>query len=283
MTNPSTEQTEQSRRPGRPRKTPAVSPTVSAPAPETNTDNIKTELTRYLDEKLDERFIDRLDAMNKKLLREKNRKIWFRNILILLLLVLVSFETCALFQRGFFDSLLNRVKTEEIQSAGSTSETSSAPAEKAPSLSELKEKYASLLTPFRLSKNSAYLSDFNSGNLSNELKLYFALNSLDFGALEIEEDYNLVDKSALAAAAEKLFASADLSFTSFDYNENRLRYMEKLNSFISLALLKKSDNLVDFEISEIKEESDSKVIIKTSDNLAFTFKDKKLVSLSKIN
>lgn len=247
-------------------------------------ESLRNEFRSYLDEKLEDRFLDKIEDANKKLLREKSRKIWTRNIFILILLVLIGFETCALYQRGFFDSFFNRTKTEQIQSAEPTSENSNADSTKKPSLDELKEKYASLLSPFRLSKSSAYLSDFNSGNLSNELKLYFALNSLDFSSLETEEDYNLVSKDSLLSSAEKLFTPSDLTPASFDYNGNRLRFFEKLNSFVSAELLKKSDseNLVALEISEIKEENDS-VIIKTNDNLVFTFKDKKLSSLSKTN
>ena len=247
--------------------------------------SLKNELLSYIDEKLDDRLIDKIEKTNKALLREKTRKIWARNFMIIVLLGIIVFETYILYQNGFIHKLLNRTNNESALNennsiiAPENPNNSSNP--KTPTLDELKEKYAGLLNNLKISKNSAYFSDYNSGILTNELKLYFALNSLDFGALEIEEDYNLVPATSITAAAETLFGTSDLKLASFDYNGNRLRYFEPLGAFVSSELLQKpSESLIALDISEIKEEGED-VIIKTSTGLIFNFKNKKLSSLSK--
>ncbi|MBQ6147320.1 hypothetical protein IJI70_00545 [Candidatus Saccharibacteria bacterium] len=263
---------------------------TEAPSPVFNPEELETklkdELRHYLDEKLDDRFLDKIEDVNKKLLREKNHKIWFRNIFILILLVLIGFETCALYNSGFFDNFLSH-KSEETSVSASAEKPKSnlevSVEEKTPSLSELKEKYSPLLKNFNLPADSAYYSDFMSGNLTNELKLYFSLNSLDFTSLETEEDYNLVAGSALLSAAKKLFSSSDLKLASFDFNGNKLRYLEKLDSFVSSEILKKSETSTELsaDVTEIKELSNSEVEIKTKAGLSLKFKDNRLASLSK--
>ena len=45
---------------------------------------IKEDLTKYIDEKVNETFINEIDKANKRLLREKTRKIWVKNIVIII-------------------------------------------------------------------------------------------------------------------------------------------------------------------------------------------------------
>ncbi len=241
----------------------------------------KTELKSFVNERIDEVLIDKIESVNKKLLREKSRKIWSRNIIILILLALSIFLTSTLYYEGYFNRFLT--KTEQNSSAESISEnnnekTSGITISVTDKTKELKEKYNPILKNFAISPSSAYFESFKQGNLTEELKLYFALSSLDFEALEIEEDYNIIPKDKIKEAYEKLFTST-FEPKTFDYNGNSIRYFSKLDSFVSNFRLKKaSDNTVS-EISDIKEE-DEKVVIKTKDNLVLSFKNTKLISIS---
>lgn len=241
----------------------------------------KTELKSFVNERIDEVLIDKIESVNKKLLREKSRKIWSRNIVILILLGLSIFLTSTLYYEGYFNRFFT--KTEQISSAEQTSEKQT---ENSSSLiisitdktKELKEKYNPILKKYEISPSSAYFESFKQGKLTEELKLYFALNSLDFNNLEIEEDYNLISESKIKEAYEKLFTTA-FEAKTFDFNGNSIRYFSKLNSFVSNFLLKKATDNVSLEISEIKEENE-KVTIKTTDNLILVFENTKLVSIS---
>ncbi len=267
----------------------STSKTEQTPAfnPEKLSNNLKNELRTYLDEKLDERFLDNIENANRKLLREKSRKIIFRDLLILILLALSIFLATILYNEGYFNRFFNGATSAETSKAESSDSGFSVSVKesekKSPTLDELKEKYAFLLDNFKLKKSSVYAADFTSGKITDNLKLYFALNSLNFDSLKVEDESNLIDRAALLSASEKLFETSP-ALVSFEYNGAKVRYFEALEIFISDSLLKKSDSedLINLEITEIKEEGD-KISIKTSSALAFTFKDKKLISLSKIS
>ena len=97
----------------------------------------------------------------------------------------------------------------------------------------------------------SYLDQFYSGNLTPELKNYFTLNTLDFSNLSVEDDYNEFDSSVIGEACSELFDN-DCSPVNFDYNGNKIRYFEKLDSYITNSLLEKNDSLIQREILDIK-------------------------------
>ena len=174
---------------------------------------LKDELRTYLDDKLDDRFLDKIENANKKLLSEKSRKIIFRDLFILILLALSVFLTTILYNEGYFNRFFNHA-TEPTATAETSSTESSSESTFSVSVKEAKEKYAPLLDSFRLSKTSLYASDFLSGKLTDNLKLYFALDSLNFADFKTEGESNLIDRSVLLSASEKLFKTAPLPFLS---------------------------------------------------------------------
>ena len=84
---------------------------------------IKEELEKYVDEKINKTFIDELDKSNRRLLREKSRKIIVKNIVILILLAIIGFLIYLLFSNNYFesnDSLNVFARVGYTQEAGST-------------------------------------------------------------------------------------------------------------------------------------------------------------------
>lgn len=283
-----------------------------------NNENLKNELKKYVDERINKVFVEELDKSNRKLLREKSRKIFIKNIIIILLLLIIGFLTYLLYTSNYFDHFFNKtseikenteVKEEEKKEETQKEEVKE---EKVPTLTELKSKYGKLLDNYVISEKCAYLIDFYQGNLTSNIKHYFTLNSFDFTSLKKEDDYHIILNDTFKLAYERLF-NGDYDSSSFDYNGNSIRYVSMISSYMSTTLLAKEDSLIKREISDIKEK-DGEVLITTVeglvkdgklytvvddtlvegykednllkysdslDKLVYTFKDGKLISLSK--
>ena len=54
-------------------------------------EDIKGELKTYIDERINVVFIEELEKTNKKLVREKSRRIFWKNIFIVILLLIIGF------------------------------------------------------------------------------------------------------------------------------------------------------------------------------------------------
>ena len=58
---------------------------------EVNLDEIKKELYEYTDETVRKYYLQEIEKVNKIIIREKNKKILFRNFIITLLLLIIVF------------------------------------------------------------------------------------------------------------------------------------------------------------------------------------------------
>ena len=61
------------------------------------------ELKEYVDERVNDTFFDELERTNKKLIREKSKKIFWKNIIIILLLLIIGFLVYLLWSNNYFD------------------------------------------------------------------------------------------------------------------------------------------------------------------------------------
>ena len=125
-----------------------------------------------------------------------------------------------------------------------------------------------------ISDKSVYLSDFYNGNLSSELKNYLVLNSLNFDSLKKNDDYEIISNDVFKKAYELLFSDSYES-KSFDYNGNKIRYLDMMESYITTSLLTKDESLIEREIKDIKKDDD-KIIITTIEGI---IKDGKLYNI----
>ena len=60
-------------------------------------DDIRKELKEYVDEQVNKTFFEELEKANKKLIREKSRRIFWKNIIIIILLLIIGFLMYLLF------------------------------------------------------------------------------------------------------------------------------------------------------------------------------------------
>ena len=238
-----------------------------------NMDEIKEDLEKYVDDKINKVFIDELDKTNRKLLREKSKKIFIKNIVIIILLLIIGFLVYLLYANNYFDKLLNKnnsqieeksdIKKESEEKSNTNDKKEES--KKEPTLDELKKEYASLLDNYILSEKSSYLNDFYSGKLSDDLKNYLTLNSIDFSSLSKEDDYEIIQNDTFKLAYLKLFDGA-YSPKSFNYNGNAIRYVNAMSSYITEKLLSREESNIKREIKNIKV-SDDKIIITTVEGI----------------
>ena len=247
---------------------------------EVNLDKIKKEIYAYTDETVRKYYLQEIEKVNKIIIREKNKKILFRNFIITLLLLIIVFLLYLLNSTNYFTRLINPEYKEEevvnlVESKTNEDKSDSKPEEKKePTLSELKETYSYLLKNITINEESSYIKDYYNGNLTSELKNYLALSLVDLKKIDDMDDYNMFSDAILKAAYEELF-SDNYKSISFNYNGNQVRYINKLNSYITTDIIKKNETNIKREITNIKI-TDNKVAISTVEGL---IKDDKLYNI----
>lgn len=252
---------------------------------------IKEELEKYIDEKINKTFIEELDKSNRRLIREKSRKIIWKNIVILILLALSGFLLYLLFSNNYFDKYFNKNKEDVVEKdkqddnkkesdkkiePTATPEPTPTPTAtpKVPTLDELKKEYGSLIDNYYVTESSSYLVDFYSGNLTDNIKRYITLNSIDFDSIKKEEDYQIISDDTFKTIYEKLF-DEEYEAATFDYDDNKIRYVGKMESYMTSEFLEKHDTNIKREITDIKVDGET-VIITTVEGL---IKDNKLYEI----
>ena len=233
---------------------------------EINLGEVKEELSIYIDKEIKRGIDNKLDKTYRKTIREKNRKIFFKNIIILLLTALVLYLVYLLNTVGYFDNILKIGRKDNNIVISEVNNTKT--------FGELKSEYSKLLDNIYINENSIYVKDYYNGNLTNELKSYLALNLVDFTSLEKDDNYNILALNVLRNSYSKIF-DEELDSISFDYNGNKINYLNKLGSYLITSNLDNLDSNIKREIIDIKED-DTKVIITTIEALV---KDNKIYSV----
>ena len=236
-------------------------------------DTIKEELKEELFEEVDNHIkisINKeLEKTNKKIIRNKNRKIIIRDIIIVVLLALCIYLLYLLKNNHYFDKyFINDKEKIEITENNIEKEENKeieVEVEKQPSLDELKEKYGYLLNNIYLNEKSSYIDNFYNNKLTNEIKHYFIINYLNKNNLKAEDNYNIISSIDIKEAYEKLFADT-YEPISFDYNDNKIRYISKLDSYITDEVITTNSTNIIKEIIDINVKED-KVLITTIEGI----------------
>ncbi len=236
--------------------------------------SIKEELKDYVDLEIKKNFKGEIDRANRKLINEKNKKIYSRDIVIVLLLLLIVFLIYLLNSVGYFNRLFvdnntnnNNTNTNIIDNTKPKEEVVVGP-----TLDELKNRYAYLLDNIVINEESSYKVDYYNGNLNDEMKRYIALNNMNFDTI-LYEDYSIIDENIFKEAYDKLFDG--YTSGSFNYNVNKIRYIEKLKSYITNSILTKEESNIKRDIIDIKVDN-NKVYITTIEGVV---KDNKLFNV----
>lgn len=225
---------------------------------------VKEEIKNYVDEKIRVELIEGIERTNKRVIREKNRTIAIKNLFMIILFIVIVFLLYCLNSVNYFDKYLNKYVPNTVVEE-KKEESEPVIEEKIPTLDELKETYSYLLENVNIDEESIYLENFYSGNLSSELKKYFALNLLDFNTLTNETSYSIITDAALKESYLKIFED-DYAGGDFDFNKNNIRYIDKLASYITSSQLEKKISNIKREIIDIKV-NDNEVSITTVEGL----------------
>lgn len=217
-----------------------------------NVKELKKEINEYIDQEIKKGFISEIDKSNKRLIKEKNRKILTRDIIIVLLVAFSGYLLFILYDNNYFDKYLRKSSNSNI-----TIETKEKKEEKnEPTLDELKEKYGYLLDNVYINQDSDYINEYYDGNLTDELKNYLSLNQVNFDRLTTEDDYNMLDNRVLEDSYKNIF-NTSYSAKTFKYNGNSVRFISKLDSYITSSILNKNDNNIKREIINIEIKNDN--------------------------
>lgn len=240
---------------------------------EIDVSKLKKELINYVDIQIKKGFNEEVEKANRRVIREKNKKIFVKNIVIILLLCLVIFLLYLLNSVDYFDKFfVNEKEPTKIIDKEENIEPEKVEI-KEKTFAELKEEYGYLIDKVVINENNEYIKDYYDGNLTSTLKKYIVLNNMDLETF-IVDDYCVIDNDVLENEYNKLFNDEYVS-ESFLYNNVKVSYIEKLKSYITNTILTKEKSNIKREIISISE-SDNEIVITTIEGL---IKDKKLYNI----
>ena len=238
-------------------------------------ESLKEELTAYIDKSIKKEFIVELEKSYKRTIREKNKKIIIKNMFITGLLFIIVCLVFIMNKNNYFDEFfIEDNNPKQVKVTKNKEEKANNEEEKEPTLDELKEEYSYLLDNIYINENSSYVSDYYNGNLTSELKNYLTLNFLDIDSIPQEDNYQIIDKESFVNEFEKHFNDKYQNKT-FNYNGNLIRYINKLDSYLSDDIINKNTTSIIREITDIKV-SDNKISITTTEALSY---DNKLYNI----
>lgn len=220
------------------------------------------EIDEHINKKVSIEIKNELEKSNKKLLNYKNRKIIVRDIIIIILLAVIIYLLYLLKNNNYFDKYFITNNNNQIPVQETIKEKKEEIKEIKPSLDDLKEKYSYLLNNIYLNESSTYINNLYDGNLTKEIKQYFIINTID---ISNDDDYNIIDNNVFKNTYNNLFNDS-YEPLNFNYNDNLIRYISKLNSYISDKPINKEDTSIIKEIINI-EENDNEIKITTIEGL----------------
>ena len=209
---------------------------------------VKEELKSYVDEKIRIELLDGIERTNKRVIREKNRTIAFKNLFIIILFSAIVFLLYLLNSVNYFDKYFNNTQENTVKEEVEVKEQEEI---KLPTLDELKVTYSYLLDNVSINENSIYLESFYNGELTSELKNYLTLNLVNFDSITNEANYSIINDEVMKEKFNTLF-DGEYTGITFDYNGNSIRYIDKLSSYISNLPLEKTTSNIVREIINIK-------------------------------
>ncbi len=223
------------------------------------TNELKGELTSLISDQVEFQVQKRMRCEEKKLVRGKNRKIIFRDIIILLLLAIIIYFAYCLYQVDYF-----KLRTKVITTTQSN-EVVTINHDKDYYIS----KYGYLVKKLQVTDEGVWeLYTTSSNNLSNALMLKIAFHNLDKEKLT-NNNVITFTSNKLNDVARNIFGdNIVINNETFNYNNTYLIYNN--NMYIGYLQDEIKSNLV-YDISNAYEKDDNiifEVIIgKNDDNV----------------
>ena len=213
---------------------------------------IKSELTEYMQIKIDKEISNAMEKANKKLLRHKNSIIFRKNIIIIILLIVCFFLGYNLYSLSNINIDISTTKKSEKV----TNETKEVQKEEDTEFEDLKDKYGHLVTNIYINEDSSYLEDYYKGNLTDEIKLYISLNNIENDKVLSEDGGSYLDEGDLKKAYNDIF-EGEFAPKSFKYDDLSFRYLSSKSLFISDGEFTKSKSAIAKDIIDINEKEGS--------------------------
>ena len=229
---------------------------------ELNIDEIKKEVVEHAFNSVDNKIEELVRKTDKRIINIKNRSIFKRNIVIIILLCLALFLTYLLYNEGYFDKYFNHSNqvTEESPQQSVPVEPEDDEENK---FETLKKKYSYLLDNINISEDSPYLVDLYNGKLTNKMKLSIAITNVEKEKIEQDEDVYTIKEEDLKEEYAKLFSIDKYKATSFELNYIDIKYLKSGNMYLfyepldfvshikrEIMGIKEKDNEVKITVSE---------------------------------
>ena len=243
-----------------------------------NINDLKAELVEYMKKEIDIEIDDVVKEKERKYIRAKSRKIFWLEIIIFLLILIIIGGIVFLYKDHYFDKYFNVAnnvivkddnKEDTTKEVEPQEEPKEEPKEEKPTLEELKKKYENILDNINITDKNSYLRDFYKNNYTDELKLSMSASLIEEDNLKEDESF-IIKRETIESNYKKLFSS-NINIVSFDYNGVHFNYIKSLDTFIGSGNLEES-NKITKDITSIEENED---IIKITTKEYYTKDDKK--------
>ena len=233
---------------------------------------IKDDLTEYMKSKIDKEVSIAVDKSAKKLIRYKNSIIFKKNIIIIILLIICTFLGYNLYRISNINIDITtdtKVKKEVLEEKKVVKEEKEAN----DVFENNKKEYGHLIDDIFINDESPYIKDFYRGNLSDEVKLYLSLNSIDEEKVISEDGTVYLEEDDLKKSYDNFFTS-DFSPKSFEYNGLKFHYLSSKSLFVADGEFEKIKKTINKEIIDINVSGN--IVITTIEGI---IKDDKLYNI----
>lgn len=231
---------------------------IQTPAKELN--EVKQEVLDYAKERIDVEIQNSIKKLEKKIYKKRTFTLLKRNLFIILLLVIIGYLMYELYHTGYFNQFIVPVEIEKQMNEEKESTILETPAED--QLTEQKDalikRHQNAFKNFIISENSSSIADLYNGNLSEDVKITFAMNQFDKTKFTEEEDMLLLNEIDLNALFEELF-NTSFEHKTFTFNGESYRYLKSQQMYL-VASYKKEKSNIQREIVDVKEDGDNVII-----------------------
>lgn len=201
--------------------------------PSINIEEIKKEIVEYAENSVNSKIEDLVKKADRRIISSKNKSIFKRNIIILILLCLSGFLTYLLYNEGYFDKFFNhKENTSETVATEESKPEEQIEEDEETKLDKLKKEYSYLLDNINISEENPYLIDLYNGKLNNKMKLSIAFANIDKEKIVQDEDVYTVSEEDLKFEYAKLFNIDKYKATSFLLNDIDIKYLKSGSMYI---------------------------------------------------
>ena len=233
---------------------------------EFNINDYKEDIDKYVKERVEKESSSTLIKFYKKKLRNKSIMIFIEFVLILILLGGGVVGFYYLYNDGYFNkygSIIKKsekpVNNEPINNNNNNNTNNKQ--DENDKLESLVRKYSYLLDNVIIDTKTDYLTEFFSGNLTNELKEYLAFQLINKTYITSDGSSSYFDAEILKRAYKELFGE-NIEFTNFKVNGAHYKYLKNKDLFISTTL-STNGNKIEREITNIEEKGNLVTITTT--------------------